>query len=134
MPINMTVKATILSFLTLTVVFFSGCTTPVAIDPMTGQQQTARYKSGYFYAPAAADADAIFKTSIRAIDDMGILRTGELHKDDHITIYGRMVGDKKVTVRIKQLAAGESQIRIRVGRLGNLPQSQIIYAKIRDGL
>ncbi|MFQ3226154.1 MAG: hypothetical protein ACI8Z5_002424, partial [Lentimonas sp.] len=35
----MKVKATILSLLTLTVVLFSGCTTPVAIDPMTGQQQ-----------------------------------------------------------------------------------------------
>ena len=134
MPTNMKAKVIILSLLTLTVAFFSGCTTPVAIDPMTGQQQTAKYQAGFFYAPIAADADAIFKTAIRAIDDMGILRTGELHKDDHITIYARMVGDKKVVVRIKQLAAGESQVRIRVGKLGNLPQSQIIYAKIRDAL
>ena len=130
----MKAKATILSLLTLTVVLFSGCTTPVAIDPMTGQQQTAKYQGGYFYAPINDDADAIFKTSIRAIDEMGILRTGELHKDDHITIYARMVGDKKITVRIKQLAAGESQIRIRVGKLGDLPQSQIMYAKIRDAM
>jgi hypothetical protein len=130
----MKVKATILSLLTVTVAFFSGCTTPVAIDPMTGQQQTAKYQGGYFYAPVNADADAIFKTAIREIDEMGILRTGELHKDDYISIYGRMVGDKKVVVRIKQLAAGESQIRIRVGKLGDLPQSQVIYAKIRDAL
>lgn len=130
----MKVKATILSLLTVTAAFFSGCTTPVAIDPMTGQQQTAKYQGGYFYAPVNADADAIFKTAIREIDEMGILRTGELHKDDYISIYGRMVGDKKVVVRIKQLAAGESQIRIRVGKLGDLPQSQVIYAKIRDAL
>ena len=130
----MKVKATILSLLTLTVVFFSGCTTPVAIDPMTGQQQTAKYQSGYFYAPINADADSIFKTAIRAMDDMGLLRTGELHKKDYIKIYARQIGDKKVGVRIKQMAAGESQIRIRVGRLGDLPQSQIIYAKIRDAM
>jgi len=130
----MKAKATILSLLTLTVVLFSGCTTPVAIDPMTGQQQTAKYQGGYFYAPIADDADAIFQTAIRAIDDMGLLRTGELHKKDYIKIYARMVGDKEVVVRIKQMAAGESQIRIRVGTLGDLPQSQIIYAKIRDAM
>ncbi len=134
MPTNMKVKATILSLLALTVVLFSGCTTPVAIDPMTGQQQTAKYQAGYFYAPINADADAIFMTAIRAIDDMGLLRTGELHKKDYIKIYARMVGDKEVVVRIKQLAAGESEVRIRVGKLGDLPQSQIIYAKIRDAL
>jgi len=130
----MKVKATILSILTLTVVFFSGCTTPVAIDPMTGQQQTAKYQSGYFYAPIAADANAVFLTAIRAIDDMGLLRTGELHKKDYIKIFARQVGDKEVVVRIQQIAAGESEIRIRVGTLGDLPQSQVIYAKIRDAM
>ena len=130
----MKVKATILSILTLTVVFFSGCTTPVAIDPMTGQQQTAKYQSGYFYAPIAADANAVFLSAIRAIDDMGLLRTGELHKKDFIKIFARQVGDKQVVVRIQQIAAGESEIRIRVGTLGNLPQSQVIYAKIRDAM
>ena len=130
----MKVKATILSILTLTVVFFSGCTTPVAIDPMTGQQQTAKYQSGFFYAPIAADANAVFLTAIRAIDDMGLLRTGELHKKDYIKIFARQVGDKEVVVRIQQIAAGESEIRIRVGTLGDLPQSQVIYAKIRDAM
>ena len=134
MRINMKAKATLLSLLTLTVVLFSGCTTPVAIDPMTGQQQTAKYKGGYFYAPIAADTDAVFQTAIRAMDDMGLLRTAELHKNDYIKIYARMVGDKEVVVRIKQVAPSESQIRIRVGTLGDLPQSQIIYAKIRDGM
>jgi hypothetical protein len=130
----MKVKATILSILTLTVVFFSGCTTPVAIDPMTGQQQTARYQSGFFYAPIAADANAVFLTAIRTIDGMGLLRTGELHKKDYIKIFARQVGDKEVVVRIQQIAAGESEIRIRVGTLGDLPQSQVIYAKIRDAM
>jgi hypothetical protein len=130
----MIAKATILSILTLTVVFFSGCTTPVAIDPMTGQQQTAKYRSGYFYAPITADANAVFLSAIRAIDGMGLLRTGELHKKDFIKIFARQVGDKEVVVRIQQIAAGESEIRIRVGALGDLPQSQVIYAKIRDAM
>ncbi|MDB2310726.1 DUF3568 domain-containing protein [Opitutales bacterium] len=128
-------KATILSLLALIVAFFSGCTTPVAIDPMTGQQQTAQYQGGYFYAPLAADTDAIFQATIREMDKMGgLLRTGEIHKNNYIKIYARVVGDKEVVVRIKQVAAGESEIRIRVGALGDLPYSQVIFAKIRDAL
>ena len=134
MHMTMKAKATIFSLLTLTLGFFSGCTTPVAIDPMTGQQQTANYQSGFFYGPISMDADQIFKVAIREIDKMGLLRTGELHKNSTITIYARQVGDEKIYIRIKQIAPGESELRIRVGMLGNLPQSQVIYAKIRDAL
>jgi len=130
----MKVNIPILSILTVIAVLISGCATPVAIDPLTGQQQTAKYQAGYFHAPIAADADKVFKTAIRAIDKMGILRTGELHQNKHITIYARKVGDQKVMVRITQVAAGESQLRIRVGTLGNLADSQTIYANIRNAL
>ena len=69
---------------------------------------------------------------------MGYFRTGELHKDTAISIYCRKVGDDKITVRITQQTdpevAEESEIRIRVGNLGNLAESQVIYARIRDAL
>ena len=120
--------------ITGTVILISGCRTPVAIDPMTGQQQTAVYQSGYYYATIDADSDTVFRTAIRAMDRMGILRTGEIHADDHITIQGRQVGDKKILVRIRQIAPNKSEVRIRVGIVGNLPESQMIYAKIRDAL
>lgn len=127
-------KATLLIFLTTAALFISGCTTPVAIDPMTGQEQIAKYRGGYFYAPLNASIGEVFKTGIRELDNMGYFRTGELHKDTAITIYARKVGDEKVTVRIKQLADGQSELRIRVGKLGNLAESQNIYARIRDAL
>ena len=130
----MKTKATIISLLTLTVVLFSGCTTPATINPITRQQQAEKYQDGYLDATGTEDADDIFQSAILAMDDMGLLRTGELHKKDYIVIYARAIGDKKIKVRIKQIAAGESQIRIRVGTLGNMPESQFIYAKIRDSL
>ena len=69
---------------------------------------------------------------------MGYFRTGELHSESAITIYSRKVGDEKVTVRISQQTdeevEEESEIRIRVGYLGNLAESQVIYARIRDAL
>lgn len=111
-----------------------GCSTPVAIDPMTSQEQTARYQAGFFYGPINTDALPAFKTAIRRLDAMGYFRTGELHDDDAITIYARKVGDEKVTVRIQQIESGLSEMRIRVGKLGNLAESQNIYANIRGSL
>jgi hypothetical protein len=124
-----------ITLLATTIVFFmAGCRTPVAIEPMAGQQQTGIYQAGYFYANLDADSDTVFRTAIRALDQMGVLRTGEVHGNDFITIYGRQVGDKKLLVRIRQIAPNKSEIRIRVGVIGNLPESQMIYAKIRDAL
>lgn len=127
-------KATLITFFAICAIFLSGCTTPVAIDPQTGRQQQAEYRSGYFYAPLDAPIGEIFKTAIREIDELGYFRTGELHKETYITIYAREIGDKKITVRIKQGVESQAEIRIRVGKLGDLAESQVIYARIRDAL
>ncbi len=131
-------KATLITLLTICALIVTGCTTPVAIDPMTGQEQTAEYRAGFFYAPLDAPIGQIFKTSIRELDDMGYFRTGELHKETAITIYARKIGDEKITVRASiddsVDATAQSEIRIRVGKLGNLAESQMIYARIRDAL
>ena len=119
---------------TFAVFSMAGCRTPVATDPMVGQQQTAVYQAGYFYATIDTDADTAFRTAIRTLDRMGMLRTGETHGDDYINIFARAVGDKKVIVRIRQIAPNKSEMRIRVGIIGNLPESQMIFAKIRDAI
>lgn len=127
-------KVTLLTLLTLGALFLSGCTTPVAIDPMTGEEQTAEFRVGTFYAPLDAPIGQIFRVAIREMDEMGYYRTGELHKDESISIYARTVGDKKVKVQAALTEEGGSEIRIRVGRLGDLPESQKIFANIRNAL
>jgi len=133
-------KATILSLLTLCIAFLAGCTTPVAIDPQTGKEQTAKYQAGYFYASLDAPIGDVFKVAIRELDEMGYFRTGELHKESYITIYARKVGDEKITVKTYvpsknvELPEGHTMLRIRIGKLGDLPESQAIYARIRDAL
>jgi hypothetical protein len=127
-------KATLLTFATIYVLVLSGCTTPVAIDPQTGQDQLAEYRAGYFYAPLDAPIGQIFNAAIRELDNLGYFRTGELHKDGSITIYARKVGDEKVTVRAKRIPEGPAELRIRIGNLGNLAESQVLYAHIRDAL
>lgn len=134
-------KVTLNLVLALLTLIAAGCTTPVAIDPQSGEDQTAKYQAGYFYAPLDADIRQVFKTAIRELDNMGYYRTGELHQENYIMIYARKVGDEKVTVRAYYPAAnskiatsGTSAVRIRVGRFGDLAESQKIYASIRDAL
>lgn len=120
-----------LSLLTL---FVAACSTPVAVNPAVSTEQTARYQAGYFYGPVNADALNTFKTAIRQMDKLGYFRTGELHKDAAITIFARKVGDEKLSVRIEQIEPGLSEVRIRIGTLGDLAESQVIYANIRDAI
>lgn len=129
---------TILAIFTL---IAAGCTTPVAIDPQSGQEQTAKYQGGYFYAPLDADIRQIFRTAIRELDELGYHRTGELHEEKYIKIYARNSNDDKVTLRLfypsensKLPDSGESMIRIRIGAFGDLAESQKIYASIRNAL
>jgi len=118
----------------LAALFGSACTTPVAVDPKSGQEQTARFTAGTFYGPVVEDVGPIFRVAIRELDRMGYFRTGELHRENSITIYARKVGDEKVRVKVVQLAPGEAELQIRVGRFGDLPESQKIYAAIREKL
>ncbi len=133
----MTLKALLVFIVSsFTILFYSGCTTPVAIDPQTGLEQTATYTAGFFYAPVDASVSEIFRAAIREIDELGYFRTGERHGKDSIKIYARKVGDQLITVRIRQTpeAEAQSELRIRVGDLGNLAESQLIYSRIRDAL
>ena len=131
-------KATLITLLAICAGIFTGCTTPVAIDPLTEQEGLAEFRTGYFYAPIDAPIGQIFKTSIRELDALDYFRVGELHKDSSILIYCRNRRDDKVTVRIIPQTDPEveeqSEIRIRIGNLGNLAESQVIYARIRDAL
>ena len=135
MALNMNAKATILSLLIITVVLLSACTTTTdTMNPITREQKTEIYQDGYLYATITQDTSDIFKDAIIAMDEMGLLRTGEKHYKDHIIIYARAVGDKKIKVRITQIETGKSQIRIRVGVLGDFSESQFIYSRIRAAL
>lgn len=138
----MKAKATLITLLLGLVSFaFTGCQTQVAIDPNTGESQTATYQAGYFRGPLeSSDLDQTFRATIRVMDEMGYYRTGERHSKSSVQIYARKVGDQKVNVRLKQVAGTEEepgdyiQVRIRIGSTGNLAESQAIYARLRAAI
>ena len=92
-------KVTLITLLAICASIFTGCTTPVAIDPLTGQEQVAEYRAGFFYAPIDAPIGQIFKAAIREIDDLGYFRTGELHKD----MLFQSTAAKSVTIKLRSL-------------------------------
>ena len=138
----MKAKATLITLLLGLVSFvITGCQTKVAIDPNTGESQTATYQAGYFRGPLdSSDLAQSFRTTIRVMDEMGYYRTGERHTDSSVQIYARKVGDQKVNVRLKFVPGTEEQpgdyiqIRIRIGTTGNLAESQAIYARLRQAM
>ena len=131
-------KTSFITFLSICAVIINGCTTQVVIDPMSGELKTATYQAGFFTAPVDAPIDQIFKVAISAVDSMGYFRTGELHKQSSVMIYARKVGDQKVTLRIgpptDEETTAQSEVRIRIGNLGNLAESQAIYDRIIEAL
>ena len=120
-------KKSLIPVLAVLLAVFSGCTTPVAIDPQSGQVQNAKYQAGFFYAPLDAPIGQVFNVAIRELDSMGYFRTGELHKANHITIYARKVGDERITLRSYipeknvELQPGQSMLRSALANLATSP-------------
>ena len=131
-------KTSFITILSICAVIITGCTTQVVVDPMSGKLKTAIYQAGFFTAPVDAPVDQIFRAAIIAVDALGYFRTGELHKQSSVMIYARKVGDQKVTVRIgpptDEETTAQSEVRIRIGNLGNLAESQAIYDRIIESL
>jgi len=119
-----------------------GCATPVAVNPESEDKQTAVYQAGTFRGAVDASMQTVFRHAIRVMDASDYFRTGEIHGEDSIKIFARMAGDKKVRVTIKPLEAKDAedaptagtQINIRIGLLGSLPESQQLFAKIRKSV
>lgn len=128
-------KASILftTALALSALLLSACKSTVAVDPYSGNQQSAYYQAGTLTGTIDTTPESAFRKVLIEIDKLGYFRTGELHKDQSITIYARKVGDEKVTVKLVQLKNGKTDVRIRVG-MGNLAESQMIFAKIKNAI
>tara|TARA_B100000035_G_C21017372_1_gene562566 strand:- start:736 stop:1149 length:414 start_codon:yes stop_codon:yes gene_type:complete len=120
------------SLVLILTILLSACQTPVSVNPKQDGGATAKYQINSLTAELETDMDTVFRASIQALDMLGYFRTGEVHEEESITIFSRKVGDEKIFVHIFQEAAEKVLIQIRIGILGNLPESQTILAEIQD--
>ena len=117
---------------TLIASFFLVACQSITVNPKNSSSSTAQYQLNSLISVFETDTDTAFRASIQALDLLGYFRTGEIHGEIDTYVFARKVGDEKIVVRITKLSPEQSQISVRIGLVGNLPESQVILAEIED--
>lgn len=120
-----------ISTLALASFFLVACQS-LTVNPKNNSSTTAQYQLNALISVFETDTDTAFRASIQALDLLGYFRTGEIHSELETSVFARKVGDEKIVVKIINLSPEQSQVSIRVGMIGNLPESQVILAEIED--
>lgn len=120
-----------ISTLALASFFLVACQS-LTVNPKNNSSTTAQYQLNALISIFETDTDTAFRASIQALDLLGYFRTGEIHGELETSVFARKVGDEKIVVKIIKLSPEQSQVSIRVGMIGNLPESQVILAEIED--
>ncbi|MGB0374965.1 MAG: DUF3568 family protein [Opitutales bacterium] len=119
--------------------FFLVACQSVTVNPKNDSSSTAQYQLNTLVSVFDTDTDTAFRASIQSLDVLGYFRTGEI-RDENIkdrlqtSIFARKVGDEKIVVKITELSPEQSQVSVRVGVIGNMPESQVILAEIEDSI
>ena len=120
-----------ISTLALATFFLVACQS-VTVNPKNDSSSTAKYQLNSLVSVFETDADSAFRASIQALDLLGYFRTGEIRGELETSVFARKVGDVKIIVKITELSPEQSQVSVRIGLVGNMPESQVILAEIED--
>ena len=120
-----------ISTLALATFFLVACQS-VTVNPKNDSSSTARYQLNSLVSVFETNTDSAFRASIQALDLLGYFRTGEIRGELETSVFARKVGDVKIIVKITELSPEQSQISVRIGLVGNMPESQVILAEIED--
>lgn len=130
----------------LAALFLAGCSTQIGVDNSQNREASYSNVSGVLTTRYTSDTEAVFNAVKRTIDAMpGTLRTGET--DDRgankelnsVIVYARTIGDLEIKITIEkaedpETKAAFTQVRVKYGAFGNLPESQQIVSKITSNL
>ena len=120
-----------ISTLALATFFLVACQS-VTVNPKNDSSSTAKYQINSLISVFETDSDTAFRASIQALDLLGYFRTGEIRGELETSIFARKVGDVKIVVKITELSSEQSQVSVRIGLVGDMPESQVILAEIED--
>lgn len=120
-----------ISTLALATFFLVACQS-VTVNPKNDSSSTARYQLNSLVSVFETDTDSAFRASIQALDLLGYFRTGEIRGELETSVFARKVGDIKIIIKITELSPEQSQVSVRIGLVGNMPESQVILAEIED--
>jgi hypothetical protein len=79
--------------------------------------------------------DTTFRATISSLDALNdYFRTGEVVKETSVAIIARKVGDVRVHIKLIKVSEEQTEIRVRIGLIGDLPESQLILNTIQEQL
>ena len=130
----------------LAALVLAGCSTQIGVDNSQNREASYSNVTGVLTTRYTSDAEAVFNAVKRTIDAMpGTLRTGET--DDRgankelnsVIVYARTIGDLEIKITIEKAEDPETkavftQVRVKYGAFGNLPESQQLVSKITSNL
>ena len=130
----------------LAALFLAGCATQIGVDNSQNREASFSNVTGVLTTRYTSDTEAVFNAVKRTIDAMpGTLRTGET--DDRgankelnsVIVYARTIGDLEIKITIEKAEDPETkavftQVKVKYGAFGNLPESQQLVSKITSNL
>lgn len=124
----------------------TGCSTQLGVDNAQNNEATFSNVTGSLTTRYTAEPEAVFNAVKRTIDAMpGTLRTGETDVRGankeliSVVAYARTIGDLEIKITIEKsedevTKAAFTQVKVKYGFYGNLPESQKIVSKITSNL
>ena len=130
----------------LAALVLAGCSTQIGVDNSQNREASYSNVTGVLTSRYTSDTEAVFNAVKRTIDAMpGTLRTGET--DDRgankelnsVIVYARTIGDLEIKITIEKAEDPETkavftQVKVKYGAFGNLPESQQLVSKITSNL
>jgi hypothetical protein len=130
----------------LAALVLAGCSTQIGVDNSQNREASYSNVTGVLTTRYTSDTEAVFNAVKRTMDAMpGTLRTGET--DDRgankelnsVIVYARTIGDLEIKITIEKAEDPETkavftQVKVKYGAFGNLPESQQLVSKITSNL
>ena len=130
----------------LAALVLAGCSTQIGVDNSQNREASFSNVTGVLTTRYTSDTEAVFNAVKRTIDAMpGTLRTGETddlgaNKElNSVVVYARTIGDLEIKITIEKAEDPETkavftQVKVKYGAFGNLPESQQLVSKITSNL
>lgn len=106
-----------------------GCTTVQVTDDQIGE-----FKLGELQVLANAGFATAYDATKGAFEEHGLFLTGDDRKVVEAVLTARDRADTLVTVKLKEVAVGQTSVKIRYGLTGDAARSQALYRDIAERL
>ena len=130
----------------LAALVLAGCSTQIGVDNSQNREASYSNVTGVLTSRYTSDTEAVFNAVKRTIDAMpGTLRTGETDERgankelNKVIVFARTIGDLEIKITIEKAEDEETkavftQVKVKYGAFGNLPESQQLVSKITSNL